>query len=63
MRAGIRASLTHHRPTALASNVMASVPRKRDLLRRRNGRRVHRQLQMPQDFLDDASLHNRRDDP
>ena len=39
------------------------IPRKRGLPRGRNGWRVHRQLQMTQDFLDHASLHNRRDDP
>jgi hypothetical protein len=49
------------RTAAPASNVMASVPRKRDLLRRRNGRRVHRQLQVPQDFLPDACAVAARD--
>jgi hypothetical protein len=37
-------------------------PCKRGLLRGCNGRRVHRQLQVPQNFHDDASVGNGRDD-
>jgi hypothetical protein len=41
----------------------SKLPRKRRLLRGGNRRWVDRQLQVPQDFLDDASLGYRRDDP
>ena len=52
------------RTAALESTERAAkVPRKRRLLRGRTGWRVHRQLEVAEDFLDDASLHNRRDDP
>jgi hypothetical protein len=40
-----------------------AVPHKRGLARWRNGRWVDRQLQVPQDLLDDTALGNRRDDP
>ena len=52
------------RTSALESTGRASkVPRKHGLPRWRHGQRVHRQLQMPQVFLDDTSLHNHRNDP
>ena len=40
-----------------------SGPRKRRLAGWRDGRRVHRQLQVPQNFSDDTALGHRRDDP
>jgi len=50
--------------SAPASHVLAlTIPRKRGLLRRYNGWRVHRQFQVAQDFLDDTSLGKRRNDP
>ena len=52
------------RTSALGETGRASKrPRKRGLPRGCDGRRVHRQLHMPQDFLDDTSFHNRRNDP
>ena len=52
------------RTSAPANNGMPShVPREYSLLCGRNEWRVHRQLQVTQDFLDDMSFGNRHNDP
>ena len=57
-------SHSSERTSAPASTVMAShVPCKCDWLCGGNRRRVHRQLHVTQDFLDDVDIGDRRDDP
>jgi hypothetical protein len=59
--AGQRTAAGAPRPWSMVR--AGAIPCKCDLRCGRNRRRVHRQLQVPQHFLDDVDLGNRRNDP